>query len=380
MKDDSMIVIVRYVTVICILLSVPGWSKAQGNPPWERPLKICYGADGITFGPPQVFQDSSGVPSAIKLPNGDLVCAFQWFREPQGSLTWDRVAVKFSYDDGITWTTPVPIQIPNLPVNYQRPFDPTLANADSGMIRIYFSSSDGMIMMLDSTVNTYSAISQDGIHYSFEPNARFDHPTNRVIDPAALHFHGMWHYTCPIGAPQDGAYHAISQDGINFTQVPDISSDMQHNWTGNLMQVDTGEMRFYGSGQFIWYKSTPNGGQWSGYVPTNVQGGDPTVIKISDSLYAMIFVGESYNVDVLENFGVSKIVLFPNPATDKIYLDGLSVDESFIEILDVSGNCLQSFKASSTQNEFFTGSLSQGIYFLKVESNEKIQWLKCIKQ
>src|SRR5678815_2963939 len=119
--------LVEFTAFSGVLLLIPFSVKSQGSPPWERPLKICYGTDGITFGPAQIFQDSSGVPSAIKLPNGDLVCAFQWFRAPQGSLTWDRVAVKFSYDDGATWTTPVPIEIPDLPVNYQRPFDPTLA-------------------------------------------------------------------------------------------------------------------------------------------------------------------------------------------------------------------------------------------------------------
>jgi hypothetical protein len=372
--------LVRYSIAAYLVIFLPVFSNAQGNPPWERPLRICYGTDGITFGPPQIYQDSSGVPSAIRLPNGDLICAFQCFRAPQGSLTWDRVAVKFSYDDGTTWTSPVPIEIPDLPVNYQRPFDPTLAIADSGMIRIYFSSSDGIPQTLDSTVNTYSAISQDGIHYSFEPNARFDHPTNRVIDPAVLQFHGMWHYTCPIGAPHDGAYHAISQDGLNFTQVPDISSDMQHNWTGNLVEVDTGEMRFYGAGQSIWYKSTPNGGQWSAYVNTNIQGGDPTVVKISDSSYAMIFVGESYTVDVQENFDSRKLILFPNPASDKIYLDGLLPNESLIEIIDLSGKCLLSFKTLFKQKEIFTGNLAPGIYFLKVEEVEKVQWMKFAKQ
>jgi hypothetical protein len=368
------------IVVFASLLIFPFPGRSQGSPPWERPLNISFSTDGITFGPSQIFQDSSGVPSAIKLSNGDLVCAFQWFREPQGSLTWDHVAVKFSYDDGITWTTPVPIEIPNLPVNYQRPFDPTLAYADSGMIRIYFSSSDGMVQMLDSTVNTYSAISQDGIHYSFEPVARFDHPTNRVIDPAVLHFHGMWHYTCPIGAPQDGAYHAISQDGLNFTQVPDISSDMQHNWTGNLMQVDTGEMRFYGSGQFIWYKSTPNGGQWSGYVPTNVHGGDPTVVKIADSSYAIIYVGDPSTMNVEEKNAIHDLILFPNPAGDEIYLNTSLIEETKIEITDISGKCIASFYSSPAQQEIFIGNLSPGIYFLKIEEKEKVQWLRFMKK
>ena len=371
----------RFICILILVIQflVPVIGKSQGSPPWERPLNICYGTDGITFGPSQIFQDSSGVPSAIKLPNGDLICALQWFREPQGSLTWDRVAVKFSYNNGISWTTPVPIEIPNLPVNYQRPFDPTLANADSGMIRIYFSSSDGPVQMLDSTVNTYSAISSDGIHYSFEPVARFDHPTNRVIDPAIIHFHGMWHYTCPKGAPQDGAYYAISQDGLNFTQVPDIPSDMQHNWTGNLVETDTGEMRFYGSGQFIWYKSTPNGGQWSGYVPTNVQGGDPTVVKLSDSSYIMIFTGNPYNVGVEEKNVSSDLIMYPNPSADKIYFNKAPEVGSVVEIIEVSGKCLERSIVHSMQTEIFIGDLSPGIYFLKLEKDGNVQWLKFFK-
>src|SRR5689334_231661 len=98
---------------------------SQGYP-WERPLKMAWSTDGVTFDPPVIFQDSSGVPSVVKWKGDTLVSAFQWFRTPIGSLTWDRVAVKFSYDNGFNWTQPVPIVVNNIPPNYQRPFDPTL--------------------------------------------------------------------------------------------------------------------------------------------------------------------------------------------------------------------------------------------------------------
>ncbi|MBK8587442.1 MAG: hypothetical protein IPN88_19395 [Bacteroidetes bacterium] len=56
-------------------------------------------------------------------------------------------------------------------------------------VRNLFSSSDGFpIGGLDSTVNTYSALSVDEINYTFEPDARVDEPTNRVIDPASSIF------------------------------------------------------------------------------------------------------------------------------------------------------------------------------------------------
>jgi hypothetical protein len=208
--------IVRNLTVSFLLSLVAVESPAQGNP-WNRPLMIAWSSDGQFFNAPAIFQDSSGVPSAVRWTGDTLVCAFQWFRQPIGSPSWDRVAVKFSFDNGLHWTGPTPIVINGLPPNYQRPFDPTLAVTSGDSLRIYFSSSSGMIPGSDSSINTYSAISADGIHYAFEPNPRVDHPSRRVIDPAVIYFNGSWQYSAPAGAPQEGAYHYTSSDGLNFT-------------------------------------------------------------------------------------------------------------------------------------------------------------------
>lgn len=85
---------------------------------------------------------------------------------------------------------------------------------------------------LDSIVNTYSAVGTDGVHFRFEPGARYDHATRPVIDPAVIHSNATWLFLAPIGAPQEGAYQAISMDGLNFTSLQNIPSDNQHNWTG----------------------------------------------------------------------------------------------------------------------------------------------------
>src|SRR5437016_10765108 len=94
--------------------------------PWKNPLMITWSADGTTFGAPAIFQDSSGVPSVIRWHGDTLIAAFQWFRLPNPSASWDRVSVKFSYDKGVNWTQPVPIVVNGLPPAFQRPFDPTL--------------------------------------------------------------------------------------------------------------------------------------------------------------------------------------------------------------------------------------------------------------
>lgn len=289
---------------------------SQGGFAWNNPLKMARSSDGITFNTPQIFQDSSGVPSVIHWRGDTLIAAFQWFRLPNPSRSWDRVATKFSYDRGTTWSQPIPIVVNGLPTNYQRPFDPTLVVLDNQSIRIYFSSSIGMPMGgLDYSVNTYSAISKDGINFIFEPNPRVDELSKQVIDPAVIYFNSVWHFLAPIGSPQQGAYHYLSSDGLNFVATSNIPSDNSHNWTGNYVLETNTELRFYGSGQKIWYNSSSNGDLWSGYVNTNIQGGDPSVVKISNKNYLMVYVGQPYIIVGNQNnvTDVKMMSVFPNP-------------------------------------------------------------------
>lgn len=305
----------RFLLLVLLLIATVSRYAGGQNYPWQSPLKMAFSNDGTFFHPPSVFQDSAGVPSLIRWRGDTLVCAFQWFRQPVASPTWDRVAVKFSYDAGVTWTEPVPIVVSGLPAGYQRPFDPTLVVFNSDSLRIYFSSSSGISAAgLDSTVNTYSAKSHDGIHNSFEAGTRVDEAANRVIDPAVIRFNQAWHYLSPIGSPQQGAYHYVSPDGINFSRVPDIPSDSMHNWTGNYLVNDTGELRFYGCGQSpIWFCTSPNGGFWTVATPTNIMGGDPSVLRISAQQYLMVLVGPpaANGIIVPED---NPMLLFPNPA------------------------------------------------------------------
>ena len=113
------------------------------------------------------------------------------------------MAVKFSHDNGITWTKPQAIIVSGLPGNFQRPFDPAITVTDDGKYRIYFSSGLTGSPGLTANVDTYSALSSDGIHYVFDSGARFDHSTQIVIDPTVTKFNGTWHFVAPKGAPPD---------------------------------------------------------------------------------------------------------------------------------------------------------------------------------
>ena len=358
----------------CLLVSILFISlQASGqNPPWNNPLRIAWSNDGITFGPDTIFQDSAGVPCVIRWKGDTLLAAFQWFRAPNPSPTWDRVAVKFSYDNGITWTEPTPIVINNLPINFQRPFDPALTVYAGDSIRIYYSSSDGMPMGLDSSVNTYSARSIDGINFEFENNPRVDVLSNRVIDPAVVYFNNSWHYVSPIGAPQQGAYHFISPDGINFNRVADIPSDMTHNWTGNYMKEDSTELRFYGSGQSVWYNASPNGGAWNGFVNTNIQGGDPSALKIGNNNYLMIFVGQPYNTGISELIaGDDCLAAFPNPAKERITIRHMKFNAGVpYFVSDLMGKTMLTGELTGLETTIDIRELQGGLFYFYVFSDK----------
>lgn len=268
--------------------------QAQPTGPWNSPLRYAISADGRNFVDRGIFQDSSGVPCVVRIGLTDtLVCVFQWFREPRNTPSWDRVAVKISSNLGATWTEPHPIKIKNLPPTYQRPFDPTLVATPQGL-RIYYSSTTepphpGV------RAATFSAIGSDGIDYLFEPQPRFQDSAKSVIDPAVIIHRGIYHLLAPKGAPQDGAFHAVSEDGLSFTRVQDLISDNTHNWTGNLMHDADSTLRFYGSGPKIWFSTTNDMEYWGHYISTEIRGGDPSVVYLGAELgYLMIYVGPPY--------------------------------------------------------------------------------------
>ncbi|MFN0157556.1 MAG: T9SS type A sorting domain-containing protein, partial [Bacteroidota bacterium] len=258
-------------------------------------------------------------------------------------------------------------------------FDPTLAVLPSGSLRLYYSSSQGLPPPgQDSSINTYSAISADGINYTFEPNPRVDHPTRRVIDPAVVFFNGSWHYSSPVGAPQEGAYHYTSADGLSFAPRNNYPSDNTHNWTGNFLVESNTELRFYGSGARIWYSTSPDAFIWNSYVTTNVIGGDPTTVKLSPSSYLMIYVGPPYSTEVSTQEHSSPVDFllcqnYPNPfnPVTTINYQLSTINNVALKVFDLLGREIATLvyeQESPGQHSlvFDASSLSSGVYFYRL--------------
>lgn len=109
---------------------------------------------------------------------------------------FDKVAVRFSSDEGRTWTPAQVIQLDGFPEGMRFPFDPTLVPLPDGRIRLYFTSIHGRRLEEDIPA-IYSAISADGVHYTFEPGIRFGIAGRLVIDCAVVLHQGVYHLFSP---------------------------------------------------------------------------------------------------------------------------------------------------------------------------------------
>ncbi len=249
--------------------------------PWKGDLMLSRMDDStMRTGEEQLFAESGGVPTVVEDANGRLISAFQWF-SCDNEEAFDKVAVKISEDEGVTWSDPETVKFEELPEEYQRPFDPTLVLTEDGKIRMYFTSNNSGTMMLDKTNKIYSAISEDGVNYTFEPGVRFEVENAPAYDSAVGYFKGLWYLLTPQNDEQPkGAHFATSEDGLTFTTQEDIIPSIEVNWTGNFLAKENA-LYFYGTPNGKdgnWYTKTEDGKTWSEpiYLKSNY-GGDPSV-------------------------------------------------------------------------------------------------------
>lgn len=359
-------------------------------------LIYCTGTDGINWNNNSLFEANAGVPSLTQHSSGVIYCAFQWFPPPNTptNTAFDKVAIKQSSDGGLTWSAAQTVNFIGFPPTYKRPFDPTLVIADNGDIRMYFSSSKtGTLMALDSTVHSYSAISSDGINFTFEPGVRVGVADSITIDPAVVKLGSVWHYTCPRAAPQHGAHHFISNDGLAWTRTTSVISDNNHNWTGNLM-LDGSNIKFYGTPNpwinSIWSKQSSDVYSWSPYINCNgpitvstIQA-DPAVLKIAGANYLMVYVSKQSILGGSEpDIENTKIKFWPNPARNfiNVHFDGLNNKEDLIvELLNTNGVVVYKDKVIIKEGtlKIKTEEFAAGLYMMKVKTVGKIYSSKII--
>src|SRR6185503_7511953 len=116
--------------------------------------------------------EGGGAPTIARLKDGRIMFAHQHFPQ-NGRVNHDQMSVRFSSDEGRTWTAPAVIRVTGLPEGMPFAFDPTLVPLPDGRIRLYFTGNIRRESGGGSPA-IYSAISADGMNYACEPGVRFE--------------------------------------------------------------------------------------------------------------------------------------------------------------------------------------------------------------
>lgn len=293
-----------------------GQGRELGAGPWENDLLISRSGDGVVFGKAEVFVERAGVPHVIRRANGKLLAVFQWFPENHAAA-FDRVAGCVSSDEGKTWSAPTTIEVSGLPEGYHHPFDPTLVELEDGRVRLFFTSHHPGRRM----PGIYSAISTDqtGLKYAFEAGMRLGVEGEMVIDCAAVRVGRKWHLYSPVQddagsnagsgwgrkpsfprrpsfrAEARRAYHAVSDDGLKFERVEDVSlpgDDGSGRWLGCVVGLADGKIRFVGTGGGgIWSATSADGWAWKRDEETRGSGADPGAAMVREGEWVLITTG-----------------------------------------------------------------------------------------
>ncbi len=73
------------------------------------------------------------------------------------------------------------------------------------------------------------------------------------------------------------------------------------------------------------------------------------------------------------------IIVYPNPAIDKIYIEHTNNDEMEINLLDIVGKQVgEETKSENPTTEIDVSGLSEGVYFMKVSTNEGVLTKKIV--
>ena len=115
----------------------PGRPNDNRPKPWDNDVLVYRVATNGRSEKLATFE-RAGVAALARLPDGRLISAFQHFPKDD-QHNFDRVAVRFSSDEGVTWTDAKPIVVDGLESGLMRPFDPTLVPLPDGRVRLYFT-------------------------------------------------------------------------------------------------------------------------------------------------------------------------------------------------------------------------------------------------
>ncbi len=213
----------------------PPTGKADGPDDfnaWNSRLLFATSTDGLTWTrTDQLITDQANVPSVVVKDGRIFVYFVTWAEELR-----NQIAVAISTDGGKSWVFKEII----ITGRQGNPTDPDVVLLSDGTFRLYFTSQIPDV----SEIQTFSAMSDDGITFTLEEGTRISSAEDganvvnvKVMDlGGTLHLYGLNEYG------PDGLYHATSTDGLTFTKQDTIEEKMI---LSSAIALDEG-YRFYG--------------------------------------------------------------------------------------------------------------------------------------
>lgn len=281
----------------------PPGSPEQGppggprRPPWMNSLDLAKSTDGLHFEKlERTVVAHGGVPSLMYDHGKNSIAAIYQYFSFEKEEDFDKIAVSFSNDEGETWTKPQVVTILGLPEPLGNSVDPTIVLLDNGRYRLYFCYPQPR-PNTSLLPRIYSAQSEDGLHYKVEDGVRVMVEGKTVNDPAVVKIGDKWHYYSPLFRERGINYHAVSDDGLNFTIVDNIVLEM--NMLGCACTVEGG-YRFYGTGPKGMTAFSTDGYNWI-QEDVRMPGPDPGVVRLKDGTYLMLYTAMKPNRKKLDN-------------------------------------------------------------------------------
>ena len=163
-----------------------------------------------------------------------------------------------------------------------------------------------------------------------------------------------------------------STDTINVTTIASPDINLSEEYTLNpeneiVLAVTSGYSSYlWSTGETVYYialdGSTMTAGTHNYWVEASSTNGCVT----RDS--AIVIVGNSISVQSNE---ITKIEIFPNPANEFVNISN-SVDNFNYQIISINGSIIESEKVEGNKTTIDISEMNNGVYFIKINTNDKI--------
>lgn len=225
----------------------------------------------------------------------------------------------------------------------------------------------------------------DTISLDFNQDGIFDIRFSSYVD-----------YTNNWGSTDDGLISIINQQGAVYSTIHSVNFNglLHTNGAKPFDLNDTIKGSAINSSEYLWSITGSLNGPSSFFLLWDTIGESYIGfhISVNNQLYFGWIRGE-YHLQTrfiikdmaFQNFSVGveekwkpNIQLYPNPVSNYLTIDGLETKNQPIQILDIAGQIL--LEKEINQNRIDLSQLAAGIYFLKIESNKKVEIKKIIKE